>query len=108
MSNKSKIYTGAIVISLIIILEIVNVTITYKNMSSIISVSDTGNVNAEENVANPMPFIRRTGENNYRSAPLFPFRSPFRLIIAGPSGAGKTAFIQRLLRESKLNDPTTP
>jgi hypothetical protein len=38
---------------------------------------------------------------------LFPFKSPFRLIVAGPSGAGKTEFVKQLIdhRSSMIKPP---
>ena len=36
---------------------------------------------------------------------LFPFITPFRLIIAGPSGSGKTTFVQKLLDEKHILNP---
>src|ERR1700678_914808 len=31
----------------------------------------------------------------------FPFKSPFRLIVAGPSGAGKTEFVKQIINASQ-------
>jgi hypothetical protein len=37
---------------------------------------------------------------------LFPFKTPFRLLVAGPSGAGKTEFVKQLIdHRSTMIDP---
>lgn len=48
------------------------------------------------------PFVKKIIENNHRYGALFPFRAPFRLIVAGPSESGKTTFVKRLVDESRL------
>jgi adenylate kinase family enzyme len=39
---------------------------------------------------------------------LFPFRAPFRLIVAGPSGAGKTEFVKQLIDHAPLMIKPSP
>jgi hypothetical protein len=44
--------------------------------------------------------------NSTRNATLFPFKSPFRLIVSGPSGAGKTEFVKQLIdNRSRMIEP---
>ena len=70
--------------------------------STVLTFNGSGDVTEEEVIHNPIPYVKEAMENNHRFNPLFPFHTPFRLIVAGPSGAGKIEFVQRLIKESAL------
>ena len=107
--NKMGQHFSIVAVSLTLLIPIVNISLHWSipqksgvMNSSLITINASGNVADEESIHNPMKYIKQIVENNHQYNPLFPFGTPFRLIVAGPSGAGKTQFVQRLIRESSL------
>ena len=97
--NKIGQHYHIVAVSLTLVITVVNIFLHWPSKaefmnSTMLTVNGSGDITNEESIHDPMPYVKHAMKNNHRYKPFFPFCTPFRLIVAGPCGAGRTEFVQ--------------